>query len=175
MRKFIITSILEGFDQQIRFFEWWYRFSFNNLGLALLMVFKLCASVEKMLKLQLGKFWGVIIDVWRSYRRKTARGLFRPPTTPPPSWILLNNSIWLSMLISLLCLVFGDIVTFFWKSWRNKKKNNTRKMFTLLQWVLQYVIIFTCSYAKPCRNKQFCLHLSMINSLYSILQVWRLL
>ena len=79
------------------------------------------------------------------------------------------------MLISLLCLVFGDIVPFFWKSWRNKKKNNTRKMFTLLQWVLQYVIIFTCSYAKPCRNKQFCLHLSMFNFLYSILQVWRLL
>ena len=79
------------------------------------------------------------------------------------------------MLISLLCLVFGDILPFFWKSWRNKKKNNTRKMFTLLQWVLQYVIIFTCSYAKPCRNKQFCLHWSMFNFLYSILQVWRLL
>ena len=85
MRKFIITSILEGFDQKIRFSEWWYRFSFNNLGLAVIMVFKLCASVEKMLKLQLGKLWGLLLTFGELAGEKLAGSFFdrQPPHLHP--------------------------------------------------------------------------------------------
>ena len=36
----IRISILSGFDQKNRFFEWWSWFKFNNLGLALGMNLK---------------------------------------------------------------------------------------------------------------------------------------
>ena len=52
MRKVIINSILQGFDQKNRFFDGWSRFKFNNLGMALGTNLKFYASVAKVLKLK---------------------------------------------------------------------------------------------------------------------------
>ena len=47
MRKVIITSILQGFDQKNRFFEGCLWFKFNNLGLALGTKLRFYTSVAK--------------------------------------------------------------------------------------------------------------------------------
>ena len=47
-------------DQKNHFFERWYWFKLNNLGLGLGMALKFYSSVAKSLKLKVRKFWGVI-------------------------------------------------------------------------------------------------------------------
>ena len=42
------------------FYEGWYWFRFNNLGLALIMVLEFYCSMAKRLKLKVRKFWGQI-------------------------------------------------------------------------------------------------------------------
>ena len=59
MRKVIITSILQGFDQKTAFFEGWSWSKFNNLGLTLGTNFKFYTSVAKDLKLKVRKFVGL--------------------------------------------------------------------------------------------------------------------
>ena len=60
VRKVIIISILQGFDQKKKFFEGWSWFKFKNLGLALGMALKLYTNVTKWLKLKVKKFCGLI-------------------------------------------------------------------------------------------------------------------
>ena len=57
MRKFIITSVLWGFDQKNCFFDERSWFEFNNLGLALGTNLEFYTSVAKELKLKVRKFW----------------------------------------------------------------------------------------------------------------------
>ena len=53
MREVVITSALQGFDQENHFFEEWSWFNkFNNLGLALGVNLKFCTFVAKRLKLK---------------------------------------------------------------------------------------------------------------------------
>ena len=44
--------------RKIAFFEGWYWFKFNNLGLALGKNLNFCTCVTKVLKLKVRKFWG---------------------------------------------------------------------------------------------------------------------
>ena len=100
MRKVIITSILQGFDQKTAFFEGWSWSKFNNLGLTLGTNFKFYTSVAKDLKLKVRKFVGlnptfvevtreilVCVCVW-SRGREDVR--FH---CPPPYWIGLMFSV----------------------------------------------------------------------------------
>ena len=52
MREAIITSMLLGFGQKKQFFEGWFLFKFNNLGLRLGVTVKFYTSVPKVLKLK---------------------------------------------------------------------------------------------------------------------------
>ena len=53
MREVVITSTLQGFDQENHFFEEWSWFNkFNNLGLALGVKLKFYTFVAKGLKLK---------------------------------------------------------------------------------------------------------------------------
>ena len=53
MREVVITSTLQGFDQENHFFEEWSWFNkFNNLGLALGVNLKFYTFVAKRLKLK---------------------------------------------------------------------------------------------------------------------------
>ena len=78
MRKVIITSILEGFDQKI--FEGWSWFKFSNLGLALGKNLKFYSSVAKGLKLKIGKFCGLYPTFVEVTEEKLVgwRGFLRP-------------------------------------------------------------------------------------------------
>ena len=60
MRKVIKTSTLQVFDQKNLFFEGWAWFKFNNVELTVGMTLKLYISLEKVLKLKVIKFWGLI-------------------------------------------------------------------------------------------------------------------
>ena len=74
------------------FFEGWSWFKFNNLGLALGTNLKFYTSVAKGLKLKVRKFLGGANSyVCRSYRGKTGRGPFCPPSLP--SWIGLRKQL----------------------------------------------------------------------------------
>ena len=56
-----MTSILWGFEQNNQFFEGWTWFSFNNLGLAVGMDLQYHTSVMKGLKINVTKFWELIL------------------------------------------------------------------------------------------------------------------
>ena len=84
MRKVIITSILQRFDQKNHFSEEWSWFKLNNLGLALGIALKLYASVVKGLKIKVKSSWGAISNVSRSYKGKTGRGTLCSTPPPPP-------------------------------------------------------------------------------------------
>ena len=60
MRKVLITSVLQGFEQKTSFFEACFWFKFNSLGLALGVVFKFYTSVAKLLKIKVRKILGLI-------------------------------------------------------------------------------------------------------------------
>ena len=78
MRKVIITSILEGFDQKNRFFDGWSWFKFNNLGLALGTNLKFYSSMARELKLKVRKFWGLSPTFVKVTGEKLVGGLFAP-------------------------------------------------------------------------------------------------
>ena len=75
MKKVIITSFLQGFEQKNLFlFKGCSWFKFNNLGLALSMSFKFYTSVAKGLKLKVRKFWGLIHTFVEVTRGKLVEG-----------------------------------------------------------------------------------------------------
>ena len=88
MRKVIIISILQGFDQKNHFFDRWSWFKFNNLELALGIALKFYTSVPKGLKLKVRKFWGLI----RFFVELAAEKLLGGPFWASPSWIGLKFS-----------------------------------------------------------------------------------
>ena len=59
MREVIITSNLWKFHKKNPFFDGWFWFKFNNLGLALGKNLKFYTSMAKGLKLTVRKFWGL--------------------------------------------------------------------------------------------------------------------
>ena len=96
VREVRIKLVLSGFDQKNGFFEGWSWFKFHNLGLALGTNLKFYTSLSKLLKLKFRRFCGFNFYVCRSYRGKTSRGLFWPPS--PPYWIGLICLIQFSVL-----------------------------------------------------------------------------
>ena len=73
------------------FFEAWYWFRFNNLGLALGTNLKFYTSVAKRSKLKVRKFWELIptfVEV--TGEKLVGGGLF----TPPPILNRVNTEIW---------------------------------------------------------------------------------
>ena len=52
---------------------------FNNLGLALGMVLKICSNVANRLKLKVRKFYGLIIEFAEVSEEKLVGGAFLPP------------------------------------------------------------------------------------------------
>ena len=64
-REVIITSFRQGFDQKNHFFEGWFWFRFNNLALALVMVFKFLYQCGKRIKTKSQKDFGTIFYVCR--------------------------------------------------------------------------------------------------------------
>ena len=82
MRKVVITSILEGFDQRNHFFlRGWSSFKFNSFGLALGTNLKFYTSVEKGLKLKVRKFLGVVPTFGEVTGEKLVEGSFYPFTS----------------------------------------------------------------------------------------------
>ena len=80
VREVIITQILYGFDQKIRFFEGWSWFNFNNLRLILCKALKVYSSMGRRLKLKLRKCWGKLVG-----------GLFA--LSPPPILNRVRNEL----------------------------------------------------------------------------------
>ena len=76
MRGAIITSILYGFDQKIKFFEECFWFKVNNMVLEQGLTLNFYTSVTEGLKLKARKIWGANSNVCRSYR-----GPFCHPST----------------------------------------------------------------------------------------------
>ena len=76
MREVIITPILEGFDQKKQFFEGFFWFKFNNLGLVLGMALKFNTNLAERLKLKVRRFWEVIPLFEEVIREKLIGGLF---------------------------------------------------------------------------------------------------
>ena len=69
--------------RKIAFFDGWSWFKLNNLGLALGKNLKFYTSVEKVLKLKVRQFWGLIPTFVEDTGEKTGRGgLFAPPPHP---------------------------------------------------------------------------------------------
>ena len=81
MKGAIITSILYGFDQKIKFFEECFWFKVNNMVLEQGLTLNFYTSVTEGLKLKARKIWGANSNVCRSYRGKTSRGPFCHPST----------------------------------------------------------------------------------------------
>ena len=76
-RKVIITSILWGFDQK-NFFERWFCFKFNNLGIAQGMALKFYTSMSKGFELQVKTLWGLILTFVEVIIEKLIGGFFAP-------------------------------------------------------------------------------------------------
>ena len=81
IREVIITSILLGFYLKKQFFDGCSWFKFNNLGLPLGMTLKFYASVTKVLKLKVRKFWGLILTFVEVTGEKLVGMLFVPPSS----------------------------------------------------------------------------------------------
>ena len=79
MRKVIITSILQGFDQKNQFFKGWFWFKFNNLELALGMASKFYTSVTKGSKSKVRRFYGLILTFLEVTGEKLKGNSFGPP------------------------------------------------------------------------------------------------
>ena len=73
------------------FFDGWFWFKFNNLGLTLGTNLKLYTSVGKGLKVNGGKFWGLIPTFVGVTGEKLEAGVFLP--TPTPLFPLFLNRI----------------------------------------------------------------------------------
>ena len=84
--EFIITSILKGFDLKNRFFSGDVLIKFNNFGLALCMIFKFYSSLTKAIKLQVKKFWRLILAFVEVTGEKMVGGgrAFCSPFSPHP-------------------------------------------------------------------------------------------
>ena len=76
MREVIVTSILKRFDKKKQFFEGYFWFKFNNLGLALGMALKTKYQRGRKVKIKSQKFSGANSYICKSYKGKTGRGLF---------------------------------------------------------------------------------------------------
>ena len=82
MRQVIIISFYKDLTRKTAFFEGWFWFKFNNLGLALGMNLKFHTSVEKGLELKVRKFYGLVPTFVEVTWEKLVRGggLFVPPS-----------------------------------------------------------------------------------------------
>ena len=67
--------------QKNNFFDGCSWFKFNNLGLPLGMALKFYASVTKVLKLKVRKFWGLILTFVEVTGEKLVGMLFAPPSS----------------------------------------------------------------------------------------------
>ena len=82
--------------KKIVFFERWFWFKSNNLGLTLGTNLKFYIIVAKVLKLKIRKFWGLFLTFVEVKREKLVRESCCPPPPPPPpsipsSWIGLRD------------------------------------------------------------------------------------
>ena len=89
MREVIISSNLYRFDQKNHFFEGWYWFKFDNLGLELGTTLKFYVSVNisdisvtKGLKIKVRKFWELSPMFVEVTGEKLLGGLFCPLLLP---------------------------------------------------------------------------------------------
>ena len=83
MTKVIITSFYKNLSRKITFFEGWFSFKFNNLGLALGTNLKFYTSVAKGLKLKVRLFWGPNPTFVKVTGEKLVGGAFLPPPPHP--------------------------------------------------------------------------------------------
>ena len=60
------------------FFAGWSWFKFNNLGLAICIALKFSTSVAKGLKLEVRKFWGLVLTFVEVSGKKLVEGTFLP-------------------------------------------------------------------------------------------------
>ena len=79
------------------FFEGWSWFKFNNLGLALGMNLKFYTSVAKGLKVNVGKFWG-LVPTFVEVTGEKLLGVAFCPTPYPPPWIGLIDILFIKNL-----------------------------------------------------------------------------
>ena len=94
--------------RKIAFFEGWFSFNLNNLGLALGKNLKFCTSVAKELKLKVRKFWGLISTFVEVTGKKLVGGPFCLP-----SWIGLMFFTYCNAL-AILILIITNIFNPFW-------------------------------------------------------------
>ena len=65
--------------RKIAFFDEWFWFKFNNLGLAVATNLKFYTSLANRLKLKVRKFWGLIPTFLEVTGEKLVGGTFLPP------------------------------------------------------------------------------------------------
>ena len=82
MREFIKPQVYKDLTRKTAFFEGWFWFKFNNLGLTLGMNLKFYTSAAKGSKLKVRKFFGAnsLVEVTG---KKLVGGPFYPPLPPP--------------------------------------------------------------------------------------------
>ena len=96
------------------FFEGWSWFKFNNLKLALGTNLKFCTREEKVLKLKVRKFWGLIPTFVEVKGEKLVGGAF---LSSPPSWIGLINMVRILMMLTKMAALGLLIIKLFWKKY----------------------------------------------------------